>query len=110
MALVETTLTPRQTLDALHAIERDFGRVRGDANAARTLDLDLIAFGRAVVDQPGLHLPHPRAHERLFVMGPLAQIAPDWRHPVLGATAAALAALATVGVDARAAWATIPSS
>lgn len=110
VALVETTLTPRQTLDALHAIERDFGRVRGDANAARTLDLDLIAFGRAVVDQPGLHLPHPRAHERLFVMGPLAQIAPDWRHPVSGETAAALAALATVGVDARAAWATIPSS
>lgn len=101
VALVETALTPRETLDALHAVERAFGRVRGEANASRTLDLDLIAFGRLVIDEPGLHLPHPRAHERLFVMGPLARIAPDWRHPVLGEAAAALAGRATVGTDAR---------
>jgi len=100
VALVETALPPGEVLQALHAIERDFGRVRGEANAARTLDLDLIAFGRLVLDQPGLHVPHPRAHERLFVMGPLAEIAPDWRHPVSGETAAALAVKASVGADA----------
>jgi len=100
VALVETALSPADTLAALHAIERDFGRVRGEANAARTLDLDLIAYGRAVSDEPGLQLPHPRAHERLFVMGPLAEIAPDWRHPVNGETAATLSANATVGEDA----------
>jgi 2-amino-4-hydroxy-6-hydroxymethyldihydropteridine diphosphokinase len=101
VALVETALSPAETLDALHAIERAFGRARGETNAPRTLDLDLIAFGRLVVDEPGLHLPHPRAHERLFVMGPLADIAPDWRHPVSGETAPALAWTASVGRDAR---------
>ena len=98
--LVETALTPHETLEALHALEREFGRARGEANAPRTLDLDLIAHGRLVLDEPGLHLPHSRAHERLFVMGPLARIAPDWRHPVSGETATALAAGATVGRDA----------
>lgn len=102
VALVETVLAPRQALDALHVIERAFGRERVEINAARTLDLDLIAYGRQVIDQPGLLLPHPRAHERLFVMGPLAEITPDWRHPVSGETARALAARATVGADASA--------
>ena len=100
VALIETALSPRETLAVLHAIERAFGRVRGETNAPRTLDLDLIAHGRLILDEPSLHLPHPRAHERLFVMGPLAQVAPDWRHPVSGETAALLAATASVGVDA----------
>ena len=101
VALIETALTPRETLETLHAIERQFGRERGEINAARTLDLDLIAFGRLVIDEPGLRLPHPRAHERLFVMGPLAEIAPDWRHPVLGELAGSMALRTTVGKDTR---------
>lgn len=100
VALVETALTPSEALEALHAIEREFGRERGEINAARTLDLDLIAHGRLVIDEPGLRLPHPRAHERLFVMGPLAEIAPGWVHPVSGETAARLATAASVGRDA----------
>ena len=98
---VETALAPRDVLAAALAVERRFGRRRSIPNAPRTLDLDLIAHGRQVIDEPGLILPHPRAAERLFVMGPLAEIAPAWRHPVLGRTAAELAAVARVGVDAR---------
>ena len=101
VALVEAKRGPDAVLEALFAIERRFGRDRGAQNAPRTLDLDLIAYGRRVIDAPGLTLPHPRAHQRLFVMGPLAQIAPGWRHPVLGRTAAELAKAATVGLDAR---------
>ena len=101
LALVETALSPRRTLAALRRIEAGFGRRRDLINAPRTLDLDLIAHGRAVLDEPDLILPHPRAHERLFVMGPLAEIAPEWRHPVLGETAVALARKASVGADAE---------
>ena len=68
--------------------------------AALHLDLDLIAYGRVVLAEPGLVIPHPRAHERRFVMGPLAEIAPDWVHPVLAATAGELAADAAIGSDA----------
>ena len=101
VALVERALDPHETLAALHAIERVFGRERSRRNAPRTLDLDLIAHGRRVLDSPDLVLPHPRAAERLFVMGPLAEIAPAWRHPACGRTAAELAAQAGVGRDAR---------
>jgi 2-amino-4-hydroxy-6-hydroxymethyldihydropteridine diphosphokinase len=100
LALVETALSPHETLAALRRIEVAFGRRREAENAPRTLDLDLIAHGRAVLDAADLTLPHPRAHERLFVMGPLAEIAPGWRHPVLGETVEALAAKASVGEDA----------
>jgi 2-amino-4-hydroxy-6-hydroxymethyldihydropteridine diphosphokinase len=100
VAIVETALSPAEVLAAIHALEADFGRKRGLANAPRTLDIDLIAYGREVVDTPDLAVPHPRAAERRFVMGPLAEIAPDWVHPTLGKTAAELAATATVGADA----------
>jgi 2-amino-4-hydroxy-6-hydroxymethyldihydropteridine diphosphokinase len=100
VVLVETRLPASEVLEALHRVEARFGRVRAEANAPRTLDLDLIAHGRTVLDGVVV-VPHPRAHERLFVMGPLAQIAPRWRHPVYGRTAAALAAAATVGMDAK---------
>jgi 2-amino-4-hydroxy-6-hydroxymethyldihydropteridine diphosphokinase len=100
VALVEATKGPRELLEALFSIEQAFERTREAKNAPRTLDLDLIAWGREVVHAPGLTLPHPRAHERLFVMGPLAEIAPGWAHPVTGRTAAELAADATAGRDA----------
>ena len=100
LAIVETLLEPAEVMGALKKIEREFGRERAEKNAPRTLDLDLIAHGRTVLDGSDLILPHPRAAERLFVMGPLAEIAPEWRHPVLGETARALAARATVGCDA----------
>lgn len=85
----------------LHAMEARHGRRRERRNAPRTLDLDLIDFGGEVRDGPGLILPHPRAAERLFVMGPLAEIRPDWRHPRTGVAATELARAARVGRDAR---------
>ncbi len=100
VVLVETALPADQVLATLHRIEARFGRVRAEANAPRTLDLDLIAHGRTVLEGTVI-VPHPRAHERLFVMGPLADIAPGWRHPVNGRAAADLAATATVGTDAK---------
>jgi 2-amino-4-hydroxy-6-hydroxymethyldihydropteridine diphosphokinase len=101
VAIVETKAGPAEVLAALMEVEAALGRTRGDRNAPRTLDLDLIAHGRTVMDEAGLTLPHPRAHERRFVMGPLAEIAARWRHPAVGATAAELAAYARVGLDAE---------
>jgi len=100
VVLVETALDPASTLALLHDLEDAFGRQRTLPNAPRALDLDLIAHGRAISEADPV-LPHPRSHERLFVMGPLAQIAPDWTHPLLGETAQALAGKARVGSDAR---------
>ena len=99
VVLVRTELEPHALMAALGRIEDAFGRRRLTANAPRTLDLDLIAYGRLSGDLDGLILPHPRAAERLFVMGPLAEIAPEWRHPN-GETAARLAQTASVGLDA----------
>lgn len=100
VAVVETALGARETLAALGRIETAFGRERSVPNAPRTLDLDLVAYGRSLSPDPALTLPHPRAADRRFVMGPLAEIAPAWRHPVSGRTAEALAGTATVGRDA----------
>jgi len=90
---VETALEPAAVLEALHGIEARFGRVRRESNAARVLDLDLLAYdGRVSAKDETPVLPHPRLHERAFVLRPLAEIAPDWRHPRLGCTATALLA------------------
>jgi 2-amino-4-hydroxy-6-hydroxymethyldihydropteridine diphosphokinase len=82
--------TAAELLALLMNIERAFGRERGERNAARTLDLDIIDFGGMVLEEEGLALPHPRAHERPFVLAPLAEMSPEWRHPVLNKTAAQL--------------------
>ena len=101
VALVETNAPPEAVLAKLHAIECRFRRVRVLRNEPRTLDLDLIAYGRRRIRQPGLTLPHPRAADRRFVMGPLAEIAPGWRHPGSGKAAAELVGAASVGRDAE---------
>lgn len=86
----ETKLTPRALLDELLAIESERGRARTFAGAARTLDLDLLLFGSLQRDEPGLVIPHPRFRERLFVLEPLAELAPDWVDPVTGETISVL--------------------
>ncbi len=101
VVIVRTDHEPHALMAALGRIEDAFGRRRSVRNAPRTLDLDLIAYGRSSGDLEGLILPHPRAAERRFVMGPLAEIAPDWRHPTGGRTARELAASASIGSDAR---------
>ncbi len=83
-------ISPEVLLANLQAIEDRFGRRRAAANAARTLDLDLIDLDGMVRDAPDPILPHPRAHLRAFVLLPLLEVAPDWVHPVIGRTAAAL--------------------
>ena len=92
-------MSPAETLAALHRMEFNLGRIRTIANAARTIDLDLIAHGRFVLDRTDLVIPHPRAADRLFVMAPLAEIAPDWLHPVLLKSAEELAMTASIGAD-----------
>lgn len=93
VALVETTHPPDDLLALLHRIEARFGRVRGEINAARSLDLDLLDYeGRISIAGDTPVLPHPRLHERAFVLLPLRDVAPDWRHPRFGRTAADLVA------------------
>lgn len=82
----ETSLSARDLLNTLLDIERRFGRERPYPGAPRTLDLDLILYGRVTIDEPGLIVPHPRFREREFVLAPLAEIASDWTDPVTGRT------------------------
>lgn len=87
VAALDTTLAPRALLEALLAIEREHGRVRSFLNAPRTLDLDIVLYGDRRVVEEGLEIPHPRMHERAFVVVPLADIAPDVVVPARGAVA-----------------------
>src|SRR6185312_3742051 len=96
VAIVETSLAPRALLARLHAIERRAGRRRDAAaprNAARTLDLDLLLYGGRRVHGVGMTLPHPRMHERAFVLRPLADVAPHARIPGRGLARRRLRAL-----------------
>lgn len=83
VAELSTELTPDALLDVLHRVEADFGRVRRVMNEARVLDLDLLDYDGAVRDAAPV-LPHPRLHQRAFVLLPLKDLAPGWRHPRSG--------------------------
>jgi 2-amino-4-hydroxy-6-hydroxymethyldihydropteridine diphosphokinase len=103
VAGLDTALEPRALLDALLDLERGFGRDRG-AEAVRwgprSLDLDLLLYGDRVIDEPGLHVPHPHLHERAFVLVPLFAIAPDLAIPDRGAIGGLHAAVAKHGIEA----------
>ena len=102
-AVVEATteLDAASTLAALHLIERRFGRIRAERNAARVLDLDLLDFAGMVRDTSDLALPHPRLHERAFVLLPLGELCPDWVHPVSGIAIQDLIAMIPVDQQIR---------
>ena len=100
--LLDTTLAPRALLDALLQVEREFGRVRVDGErwGPRTLDLDLLLFGDATIDEPGLRVPHPHLHERAFALLPLLDAWPDAAIPGIGAARDCAAAMAADGIEA----------
>ena len=89
-AWLSGTVEPCRLLKMLQAIEVEAGRVRGVPNAARTLDLDLLAMDDRVMATPKLVLPHPRMQDRAFVLAPLEDVRPDWAHPVLHQSAATM--------------------
>ena len=88
--LLETSLSPRELLNVLQAIEQEAGRRREERWGARTLDLDLLLYDEVVLDEPDLTLPHPRMAYRRFVLAPAAEAAPEMRHPLIGWTVARL--------------------
>src|SRR5262249_45727289 len=86
VAMLQTGLSPEELLPFLHQVEQTLGRVRAEKDAPRTIDLDLLLYDDEVREGPDLVLPHPRMHQRLFVLQPLAEIAPGVLHPKLRRT------------------------
>ena len=81
---VKTSLDSRALLKTLHAIEEEFGRQRDVRNEPRILDLDILAYHNEIIEESNVTIPHPRLHERAFVLYPLQEIAPEWTHPKTG--------------------------
>ncbi len=104
VVMLQTTLGPQALLAALLSIERDAGRVRLDDGSdrwgPRTLDLDLLLYADQVIDEPGLRVPHPHLHERVFALMPLVEIAPHATIPGIGAACESLARLASEDIQA----------
>ena len=99
VARIDTSLAPADLLDAVRAIELAHGRERPYRNAPRTLDLDILLYGDARIDTPSLTVPHPRMHQRAFVLAPLAEIAPDAVIADIGALADLLPAVADQAIE-----------
>lgn len=78
---LETDITPKSLLSMLREIERSLGRDEDNRSGARTMDLDILFYGRRVIDEPGLVVPHPRLHQRRFVLMPMSELDPLWVHP-----------------------------
>ncbi|MEK9925727.1 MAG: 2-amino-4-hydroxy-6-hydroxymethyldihydropteridine diphosphokinase, partial [Alphaproteobacteria bacterium] len=100
--LAHTALSPEETLEQLHAIESQFGRTRNVRNEARVLDIDLLDYDGEVIDEPSLTLPHPRLHQRAFVLMPLRDILPEWTHPKTGDDLTAMISALPAEQDIRA--------
>ncbi|MER6411420.1 2-amino-4-hydroxy-6-hydroxymethyldihydropteridine diphosphokinase [Streptomyces humidus] len=101
VVLLKTTLPPSSLLERAHAVEEAFHRVRDERWGARTLDVDIVAYADVVDDDPRLTLPHPRAHQRAFVLAPWHDVEPEARLPGRGTVADLLDALPREGVEAR---------
>jgi 2-amino-4-hydroxy-6-hydroxymethyldihydropteridine diphosphokinase len=99
VAAIETDMTPKELLQLALRVEAAMGRMRLSEKGARKIDIDVVLFGDRVVNEPGLKIPHPAMHQRRFVLEPLAEIAPEARHPELGKTAREL--LAALGAEQR---------
>ncbi|WP_434778011.1 2-amino-4-hydroxy-6-hydroxymethyldihydropteridine diphosphokinase [Neisseria sp. Ec49-e6-T10] len=99
VVLINTQLSAQDLLDTLHKIEHTFGRVRTFTNAPRVLDLDLIDYNHQTISTDTLVLPHPRAHERSFVLCPLNEIAPDYQLPGAGVVSELIKTLDTAGIQ-----------
>ena len=83
---LDTEKMPRQLISAILSLEQSMGRQRRRSKGPRTIDIDVLLFGSSIIEVPSLTVPHPRLHERRFVLEPLAEIAPDVRHPVFKRT------------------------
>ena len=80
---IETSLSAQDILQVTASIENKAGRIRLERNEARVLDLDILAYDQDIIETPDLQIPHPRMHERAFVLFPLMEIAPRWKHPLI---------------------------
>lgn len=90
---IDTDFTPKELMEELLRIEKEMGRTRtGPKGGPREIDLDIVAYAQEAISEEGIEVPHPRMHERRFVLAPLAELVPDWRHPRLRLTAKELLA------------------